>query len=101
MNNGLMLTAIPEAQVQALLSELAQAGPSGRVRVDVSAMTVSSRAVAAKFRLSERHRDLFRKGVDMPGASLLHKDQIEESARNWHGRHPWLKDFAASARSRL
>ena len=101
MNNGLMLVALPEKDVQALLDELAEAQTPVQVRVDVESMAVTSPKVSSKFKLGDRHRDMFLKGVDMLGASLYYKDQIEDFARRWYAEHPWLKDTAASARSRI
>lgn len=101
MNNGLMLVALPEQDVQALLDELAAAKAAIQVRVDVESMTVTSPKISSEFKLGDRHRDMFLKGVDMLGASLYYKDQIEEFARHWYAQHPWLKDVASSARSRI
>ena len=101
MNNGLMLVALPENDVQALLDDLAAAQMPVQVRVDVENMTVASPTLSSQFKLGDRHRDMFLKGVDMLGASLYYKDQIQEFARRWYAAHPWLKDTAASARSRI
>jgi 3-isopropylmalate/(R)-2-methylmalate dehydratase small subunit len=101
MNNGLMLVALPEKDVQALLDELAVAQTPVQVRVDVESMAVTSPKFSSKFKLGDRHRDMFLKGVDMLGASLYYEDQIEDFARRWYAEHPWLKDTAASARSRI
>lgn len=37
----------------------------------------------------------------MPGASLLHKAEIEAFAEREYGNRPWLKDVAALAWDRL
>lgn len=100
MNNGLMLVTLPEQDVQALLDELACDEKPSQVCIDVNNLTVRSQTVAAEFPLGDRHREMFLKGVDMLGASLLYKHQIEDFASRWYGEHPWLKDVAASARAR-
>jgi 3-isopropylmalate/(R)-2-methylmalate dehydratase small subunit len=101
MNNGLMLVALPEKEAQALLDELATATTPVQVRIDVETLTVTSPHVSAAFRLGDRHRAMFLEGVDMLGASLHYKDQIEDFASRWYAGHPWLKDAASSARARI
>ena len=97
MNNGLMLVALPEADVEALLAELAASTEPVRLEIDVDALTACSPTVSSRFQLGARHREMFLNGVDMLGASLRYKDRIEAFAAQWHASHPWLKNVAASA----
>lgn len=101
MNNGLMLAALPEADVEALLAELAASAEPLRFEIDVDTLTARSAKVSSRFQLGARHREMFLNGVDMLGASMRHKEQIEAFAGKWHAPHPWLKDVAASARKRI
>lgn len=101
MNNGLMLVALPEQDVETLLAELAAAPTPVQVRVDVDRLTVNSPTLTAPFALGDRHRDMFLSGLDMLGASLRYKDQIEAFASRWYGAHPWLRDVASSACARI
>jgi 3-isopropylmalate/(R)-2-methylmalate dehydratase small subunit len=101
MNNGLMLVALPERDVEALLAELATAPAPVQVRVDVDRLSVDSPTVSAPFALGDLHRDMFLSGLDMLGASLRYKDQIEAFASRWHGTHPWLRDVASLACARI
>jgi 3-isopropylmalate/(R)-2-methylmalate dehydratase small subunit len=101
MNNGLMLATVPEEYSERLLALAAAATAPIEVRVDVNRLEVVSAAGTARFSLSERHRRMFMEGLDMLGASLLHRPAIEAFARRWQEDKPWLKDVAAKARSRL
>ncbi|MGH8809077.1 MAG: 3-isopropylmalate dehydratase small subunit [Noviherbaspirillum sp.] len=101
MNNGLMLVMLPGPGVQKLMDEAACSGGPPHVRVDVENLIVTTRTVSARFTLSERHRSMLLHGLDMLGASLRYKQEIKDFAVRWHGKHPWLKDIASVARSRL
>ena len=101
MNNRLLAVLLPEAQVQALLAE-AEASPYPLVlAVDVEAMTVKSPTHAFAFGMSERHRTMFLKGIDMIGASLEHRDAIAVFAAAHWAAEPWTKDVAVRTRERL
>lgn len=101
MNNGLMLVAIPEPDAQALLDQAAASPSPLRVCVDVENLRLTGGGISAPFALNARHRDMFLHGLDMLGASLRHEEQIRAFAAGWHAQHPWLKDVALGARSRL
>ena len=101
MNNGLMLVALPEADVEALLAELAASTEPVRLEIDVDALTAGSPTISSRFQLGARHREMFLNGVDMLGASLRYKDQIEAFAAQWHASNPWLKNVAAAACRRI
>jgi 3-isopropylmalate/(R)-2-methylmalate dehydratase small subunit len=101
MNNGLMLASVSELDMQRLFEEAASSDTPLHLRIDVANLQVVSAAGSASFTLSERHRNMFINGLDMLGASLLHKLEIEAFARSWHDAHPWLKDVAAVTRTRL
>ena len=101
MNNGLMLASVSEQDMQRLFGEASSPGAPLRLQIDVENLQVLSAAGSASFTLSERHRSMFIDGLDMLGASLLHKQRIETFARSWHEAHPWLKNVAAVTRDRL
>jgi 3-isopropylmalate/(R)-2-methylmalate dehydratase small subunit len=101
MNNGLMLASVSEQDMQRLFEEASASSSPLQLRIDAANLQVVSATGSASFTLSERHRSMFIDGLDMLGASLLHKLEIEAFARNWHAAHPWLKDVAAVTRTRL
>jgi 3-isopropylmalate/(R)-2-methylmalate dehydratase small subunit len=101
MNNGLMLASVSEHDMQRLLDEAVSSDSPLHLRIDVENLQVVSATGSASFTLSDRHRTMFIDGLDMLGASLLHKREIEAFARRWHDAHPWLKDVAAVTRTRL
>lgn len=101
MNNGLMLATVSEQDMQRLFDEAASSPSPIQVRVDVEKLEVVSATVTARFTLSDRHRRMFMHGLDMLGASLLHLADIEAFARQWHESHPWLRNVASTARTRL
>lgn len=51
--------------------------------------------------MSERHRAMFLKGIDMIGASLEYKDAIMAFAERRWAEQPWVKDVAARTKARL
>lgn len=100
MNNGLMLASVSEADMERLFAEEA-ASEAMQLRIDVENLQVLSSAGTAGFALSRRHQDMFLHGLDMLGASLLHKAEIVSFAEGWYRDHPWLKNVASVARDRL
>jgi 3-isopropylmalate/(R)-2-methylmalate dehydratase small subunit len=101
MNNRLLAVQMPQEQVQSLLAEAeASTGPLALV-VDVQAMTVTSPTQAFAFSMSERHRTMFLKGIDMIGASLEYRSAIEAFAERHWAEQPWMKDVAMRTKERL
>ncbi len=100
MNNRLLLVMLPESDVQAMMAD-AENPATARIEIDVQAMTVRSHRCNATFSLAERHRQMFIQGLDMIGASLTYKSQIDAFAAQHWTRHPWLKDVASRVRRRL
>lgn len=100
MNNRLLLVVLPEAEVQALMNDTADPA-AGRLSVDLASMTVRSAQRQASFSLSKRHRDMFMKGQDLIGASLVHREAIQAFAEQHWQQYPWLKNVAALTRTRL
>jgi 3-isopropylmalate/(R)-2-methylmalate dehydratase small subunit len=99
MNNGLMAVMVSEADAQAWLAEAA-ASPVV-FEVDVAARQVRSPRRRAAFALSERHRRMFLDGLDMIGASLTRRAEIEAFAQRHRAAQPWLHDVARRTRERL
>lgn len=101
MNNRLLAVMLAEEEVQALLSESRQSSTPLRVSVDVETMTVESPQHTFSFTMSARHRTMFLQGLDMIGASLSHKAEIEAFAvQHWQAQ-PWVKDVAGRTKARL
>lgn len=100
MNNRLLLVMLPEADIEQLTRDAATPGANG-ITIDLASMTVQSHSHRATFTLSERHRHMFLEGLDMIGASLLHRDAILAFAETHWQQKPWLKAVAARTRARL
>ncbi|MDM0001098.1 3-isopropylmalate dehydratase small subunit [Variovorax sp. J22P240] len=101
MNNRLLAVMLAEEEVQALLGESRQSSTPLRVSVDVETMTVKSPQHAFAFTMSARHRTMFLQGLDMIGASLSHKAEIQAfAAQHWQAQ-PWVKDVAGRTKARL
>jgi 3-isopropylmalate/(R)-2-methylmalate dehydratase small subunit len=101
MNNRLLVVILPEENVQALLAESRSSTEPLRLEVDVAAMTVTSPTQHFAFAMTERHRTMFLQGLDMIGASLSHKDDIEAFAQRHWAAQPWVKDVASRTKARL
>ena len=101
MNNRLLAVILPEEDVQTLLAESHQAVEPLRIEVDVTTMTVRSPTRTFAFTMTERHRTMFLQGLDMIGASLGHKADIEAFAKRHWAVQPWVKDVASRTKARL
>jgi 3-isopropylmalate/(R)-2-methylmalate dehydratase small subunit len=101
MNNRLLAVMLAEHEVQALLGESRQRSTPLRVSVDVETMTVKSPQHSFAFTMSARHRTMFLQGLDMIGASLGHKAEIEAFASLHWAAQPWVKDVAGRTKARL
>lgn len=100
MNNGLLLVALAEDHVAALMK--AAADPtSSSVRIDVGAMTVTCGDLTLPFGLSPRHRRMFLEGLDVIGLTLTCRDRIEAFSRTYWAQQPWVRDVAARTVRRL
>ena len=101
MNNRLLAVLLPEPAVQSLLAE-SQAAPRPLVlAIDVGTLTVASPTQSFAFTMSERHRTMFLKGIDMIGASLEHRAAIAAFAQAHWAAQPWVKDVALRTTQRL
>jgi 3-isopropylmalate/(R)-2-methylmalate dehydratase small subunit len=93
MNNRLLLVALPEDVVAALM-QVADDPAGVPVRIDVDAMSVSCGDFTAPFTLSPRHRRMFLEGLDVIGLTLTYRDRIDAFARTHWQQQPWLQDVA-------
>lgn len=100
MNNRLLLVILADADVEKMLADATDPRTNG-IRVDLATMTVHSATHTAPFTLSTRHRQMFLEGLDMIGASLLHRDAILAFAEQHWEQRPWLRDVARRTRDRL
>jgi len=100
MNNRLLLVALSEPEVQAIMADAADPS-TAEVFIDIRAMTVRSRSCSARFTLTDRHRHMFLEGLDFIGASLEHKPAIDAFASGHWEKYPWLKNIAGRTRARL
>ncbi|WP_454730798.1 MULTISPECIES: 3-isopropylmalate dehydratase small subunit [Cupriavidus] len=100
INNRLLLVMLPQAEVDALMAAVSAPAPA-RIEIDLAAMTVRAGALCFGFALAERHRLMFRQGLDMIGATLAQQARIAEFARRHHNAQPWLQDVAARTMARL
>ncbi|MES2935909.1 MAG: 3-isopropylmalate dehydratase small subunit, partial [Pseudomonadota bacterium] len=92
MNNGLLLVMMPAEAIEQLMNG-AGSDPV-HLTIDIKELKVSNGHVSASFHLSDRHHKMMLDGLDMLGASLLHKNEIISFAEQWHTQRPWLKDVA-------
>lgn len=97
MNNSLLLVMLPEADVQLLMDDTVDPAQGG-ITVDLDSMMVRSAKREMPFTMSRRHREMFVKGQDLVGASLAHREAINEFAAMHWKRHPWLKGVAGLLR---
>jgi 3-isopropylmalate/(R)-2-methylmalate dehydratase small subunit len=100
MNNRLLLVTLPPEQIAKLMDDADD--PSGNaIQIDITAQTLRSRSVQARFELMPRHRQMFLDGLDSIGLSLTYRDQIAAFAHDHWARQPRLRDVAATTMRRL
>ena len=102
MNNGLLAVMLAPGDAAALMEE------AGRhvdepvcVEIDLQALTVRTPRGCWPFTLSGRHQRMLVEGLDMIGASLQHRADIEAFAQRHWAQQPWLKDVAERTARRL
>ncbi len=101
MGNQLLLVTLPTAQVDALM-QAAEQPNAAALTLDIEAQQVRCAGLPPMpFDISQRHKEMFLKGVDVVGMSLTHLDDIQAFARHHWAQQPWLKDVAARMKARL
>ena len=100
MNNRLLLVALPEDRVAALM-KAADDVTTSAVRIDLSTMTLTCGDLTAPFTLSPRHRRMFLEGLDVIGLTLTCRGRIDAFAQAHLARQPWLRDVASRTVMRL
>ena len=100
MNNQLLLATLPQAAVDAILSDVLNP-LTNRVVIDIHDRIVRSRNHAAHFSLSARHQRMFIEGLDLIGSSLARRAAIAEFEQAHWARQLWLEKVAAVTRNRL
>ena len=94
MGNGLLLVALPEADVLRLMAEADQV-PGNTVAIDVDTLTLrSAGGVEARFDMLPRHRRMLLEGLDAIGLSMTYRAQIDAFAEAHWAAQPWVKDVA-------
>jgi 3-isopropylmalate/(R)-2-methylmalate dehydratase small subunit len=101
MNNRLLAVLLAEDEVQALMREMREGVEPVQLEIDLLTMTVKSPQHTFSFKMSDRHRTMFLKGLDMLGASLAHMPEIDSFAQKHWAAQPWVKDVAARTKRRL
>ena len=101
MNNRLLAVMLPPSDVQALMEEAAGSAEPLRVQIDVEQLRVRTARNASRFTLSDRHRTMFLEGLDMIGASLVHRAEIATFAERHWAEAPWVRDLAQRTKQRL
>ena len=101
MNNRLLAVMLPPADVQALFDAAHASAAPLQLEIDVQRLQVRSPAGTHAFALSERHRTMFLEGLDLIGASLVHRPAIEAFAQRHWAAQPWVRDVARRTKERL
>lgn len=101
MNNRLLAVLLAEEEVQSLMQEMRESTKPVELGIDLLTTTVKSPRHTFAFTMSERHRTMFLKGLDMIGASLAHMPDIEAFAQQHWAAQPWVKDVASRTKRRL
>jgi 3-isopropylmalate/(R)-2-methylmalate dehydratase small subunit len=101
MNNRLLLAMVSEADAQAFMQEARSTSGPLAIEIDVEQRQVRTAGHSAPFTISERHRRMFLDGLDVIGASLTYREQIDAFAELHWAAQPWVRDVARLTRERL
>jgi len=101
MNNRLMAVMLPQADVQALMTEASESAQPLRVEINVKTLTVRTPRSMSSFKLSDRHRRMFLDGLDMIGAALTYETAMDAFAQRHWAEQPWVRDVARRTKQRL
>ncbi|WP_431263507.1 3-isopropylmalate dehydratase small subunit [Roseateles chitinivorans] len=94
MGNGLLLVALPEADVLRLMAEADQV-PGNAVTIDVERLTLrSAGGVEARFDMLPRHQRMLLEGLDAIGLSMTYRERIDAFAKAHWEAQPWVRDVA-------
>jgi 3-isopropylmalate/(R)-2-methylmalate dehydratase small subunit len=99
MNNGLLLIVAAQADVDRFMNDVCNPA-TNEIQIDVERLQVRSRAHAATFAMSGRHRRMFLDGLDLVGASLASAEAIANFERKHWEHQPWLQSVGALVRAR-
>ncbi len=95
MNNGLLLAAVPTADVDLFAADIASV-PDHWMQLDVTTLTVCSRHHAANFPLLARHQRRFLEGLDLMQSTLTRMADIGTFEKEHWARQPWLRSVTGS-----
>jgi len=100
MNNQLMLVMLAPEEIEFLSDEVEQ-DPEMSILIDVERRRVVTKSRDVPFAISDRHREMFLKKLDVIGLTLQQRDSITSfSERHWQ-KYPWCKNVASQTRRRL
>lgn len=100
MNNRLLLVMLPREAVEQLMGEVDRS-PTTPIDIDVERRIVSSPSANWSFALSERHREMFLKNLDVIDLTLQRTQEIKRFAEGHFTKSPWLIDIASRNRLRI
>lgn len=101
MNNRLLAVILPEVTVHALLDAAAHSPTPLHVEIDAQRLKVRSSLGTSAFSLSERYQNMFLNGLDLLGASLVHREAILAFAERHWAAEPWTHNVAQRTKDRL
>ncbi len=101
MGNQLLLVSLPLAQIERLM-QLSEQTDAPEIVIDIANLEVKCNGLPTmSFQASQRHQEMFLKGVDVVGMSLSYTEEINAFAQTHWEQQPWLKDVAARMKARL
>jgi 3-isopropylmalate/(R)-2-methylmalate dehydratase small subunit len=71
------------------------------VTIDLATLSVTSPKNRFEFLMSERQRTMLVEGLDMIGASLGYRAEIDAFAQRHWAAQPWMKNVAEVTKTRL
>jgi 3-isopropylmalate/(R)-2-methylmalate dehydratase small subunit len=100
VNNRLLTIALPPGQVDALMTEISNPA-TNRLTINVLTQTVhAASGESHAFKMESRHKKMFLEGLDVLGASLQMRPEIDAFEKNHWAEHPWARVMSNAASAR-
>lgn len=94
MNNGLLAVILPQNEMEKIIHQSNNSTPLN-IGINVSTLEINVSNITLPFAMSDRHQRMLLEGLDMIGASLKFKEEIDAFAQRHWDQQPWVRDVVA------
>lgn len=99
-NNGLLACRVTPEDIEKLFA-VVRRSPEAVFTVNLTEGTIAAEDVVVSFAVSDRHRTMLGKGLDMVDATLVEFDEIKAFKEKHEAAFPWMAGLPAQAKRAL